>query len=356
MAGSPRVDADVHCAVAGVEALYPYLTGHWPDFLQRTEADKFHAGTFSYPRWSKMLATDPQALTLERLQEQVLDGVDAAILNCHFGIDSIQHPYLAAELQRGLNRWLQEEWLDRDDRLLGTIAINPNFADTAVAEIDRAATDRRFVQIALPVRSREEYGNPRFWPIWEAAARHDLVLALTFGGTAGMPPTAVNWLGSHSEDYALHTVTFAAHIMSFITSGVLQKWPNLRLAVVESGWAWVPGFSWRMNADWKAYHDEVPWVKEFPSTYMRRFFRFTTQPADLPDDPVLIDGLLEQFGNDEYAAHELLMYSSDYPHRYESGVERILDRLTEDQRTRVMGGNAWDWYGLEARTGATLAV
>jgi predicted TIM-barrel fold metal-dependent hydrolase len=343
------VDADVHCAVPSIDALYPYLTGHWADFLPQTEVAKHHAGRWSYPSWSTMLATEPKDLTLDRLREQALDRVDAAVLNCHFGIDSIQHPDLAAELQRGLNTWLREEWLNRDERLLGTIAINPNYAQAAIQEIERVAADPRFVQVALPVRSREAYGNPRYWPIWETAARHDLVLALTYGGSAGMPPTTVNWTGSFFEDYVVHTLNFATQIMSLIVSGVLQKWPNLRFTVVESGWAWVPGFAWRMDAEWKSHYREVPWVEDAPSAYMRRFFRFTTQPSDLPDEPEQIRQALEQLGDEQCGAHELLLHSSDYPHRYEAGVERILECLTSDQAACVMGANAWDWYRLDRR-------
>jgi predicted TIM-barrel fold metal-dependent hydrolase len=345
----PVVDADVHCAVPSVETLYPYLTGHWPEFLRTSEIWKHHGGTNVYPEWSGMLATEGKAITLERLQTDVLGGVDAAILHCHYGVDSVQHPYLSNELQRAVNMWVRDEWLERDDRLFGTIAINPNYVDDAVAEIERAAEHDRFVQIALPVRSREEYGHPRYWPIWETAAKRGLVVALTYGGSGGQPPTAVNWMSSTYEDYVIATLNFAPQIMSVTVSGILAKWPALRIAVVESGWSWVPGFAWRMDAEWKASLREIPWVKEPPSAYVRRHFRFTTQPADLPDDPEQVADALEQLGNDEVAPHELLLYSSDWPHRYEHGVERVVASLTPAQADRVMGANALDWYGLGTR-------
>jgi predicted TIM-barrel fold metal-dependent hydrolase len=350
----PVVDAVVHCVVPTFDALYPYLTGHWPEFLRRSTVSHHHAGKYSYPAWSSALSMDPQAMTLERLQEQVFERSDYAILNCHWGVDSVTHPDLAAELQRALNSWLRDEWLDRDDRLFGSIAINPNHAEAAVAEIERAAQDRRFVQVLLPVRSREQYGSERYWPIWEAAARNDLVLALVYGGAAGTPPTNINWLGSFAEDYVVHTLTFAAQVMSFIVSGVLQKWPTIRLSLVESGWSWLPAFTWRMDGEWKAHYAEVPWVQDLPSTYLRRFFRYTTQPADLTEDAVQVAQVLEQLGDAERGAEDLLMYSSDYPHRYRHGVERLLDGMEPTQIDKIMGGNAYSWYGLAARVGATV--
>jgi predicted TIM-barrel fold metal-dependent hydrolase len=348
-ASTPTVDTNVHCRPPSVDTLYPYLTGHWPDFLRRTEVNKHHGGKFSYPDWSEALAIDPQVTTLANVQEQILDRADYAILNSHWGVDSITHPDLAAELQRAVNMWVRDEWLERDERLFGSIVINPNYADTAVEEIERAAQDRRFVQVLLPVRAREEYGNPRFWPIWEAAAEHDLVVALIYGGAAGMPPTHVNWLGSFSEDYVVHTLTMGTQLMSVLVSGVLQKWPSLRLSLVESGLAWVPSMYWRMDAEWRAYLPEVPWVKDPPSTYARRFFRFTTAPADLPGNPEHVAEVLEQFGNDEHAADELLMYGSAWPQRYKHGVEPILEGMGSDQVDRIMGGNAHAWFGLGDR-------
>jgi predicted TIM-barrel fold metal-dependent hydrolase len=353
---APIVDCDVHCAVPSAQTLYPYLSAHWPDFLDASEFWHHHGGRWTYPAWSNMLNTEPEGLTLERLQAAVLDGVDAAILHCHYGVDSIQHPYLAPELQRAVNSWVRDEWLDKDSRLLGSIAINPSHTEAAVEEIERAAEDKRFVQVLLPVRSREEYGNQRYWPIWEAAAKHDLVLALTFGGSSGQPPTTVNWMNSFFEDYAVATLNYAPQIMSFIVSGVLQKWPSLRLAVVESGWSWIPGFSWRMDAEWKAHVRELPWVTEAPSTYMRRHFRFTTQPSDLPGEPEQIAHALEQLGNAEVAAADLLLYSSDYPHRYQHGIESLLQGMSDDESARVMGGNAWDWYGLTERVDRPVAA
>jgi predicted TIM-barrel fold metal-dependent hydrolase len=42
----------------------------------------------------------------------------------------------------------------------------------------------------------------------------------------------------------------------------------------------------------------------------------------------------------------MLLWSSDHPHEHGDGGERLLAALTDDERERVLGGNAADWYRL----------
>jgi uncharacterized protein len=63
-------------------------------------------------------------------------GLEAAILNVVSGIHAVYDPYLATALCSATNRWLAEEWLDRDApaRLAAGALPAP---DAAVAEIER---------------------------------------------------------------------------------------------------------------------------------------------------------------------------------------------------------------------------
>jgi hypothetical protein len=337
------VDCDVHCPVPGNDALFPYLDEHWQDYLRWTNFRMLQpTADATYPHWSTMLATPPSEDAFERLRDAVVERSTYAILQCYAGVESVLHPYLAPALATGVNRWLAEEWLDRDDRLRAAAAITPQHPAAAVEEIERLAGDGRFVQLLLPARASEPYGNQRYWPIWEAAADRGLVLGIAYGGTVGAPPSPVNWLSSFFENYVLATQTFRTHVTSLVASGVFERWPNLKVVLVESGWAWLPGLLWRMDFEWKANMQEVPWLNEPPSEIVKRHFRFTAQPADLPRDPQQLAQLLERF-----PAHELLLYASDYPHRYDDGgLDALLGQLSEPERERVRWTNARDLYGL----------
>ena len=135
-------------------------------------------------------------------------------------------------------------------------------------------------------------------------------------------------------------MNYQSHILSLVVSGVFERHPELRFVMAESGWTWLPAWLWRMDQEWRAFQREVPWMIGPPSAYVRRHFRFTIQPTDAPpDDHQLLD-VYSQLGSDE-----LLMFSSDHPHRYGDGAERLLAALEPGQRERVRWANAAGLYG-----------
>jgi predicted TIM-barrel fold metal-dependent hydrolase len=302
------------------------------------------------------MATDGAVLTPRALATTPVADAAHAILHCYYGVESLTHPYLAAELATAVNRWVADEWLSADDRFLASASIAPQFTDFAVAEIERVAADRRFVQLLLPARSKETYGTQRYWPIWRAAAEHDLVVGIAYGGAAGTPPTPMNWVGSYFEDYSLAMLNFETQLNSLVMSGVFAEYPGLRVTVLESGWTWLPGFLWRMDAEWKQYKRETPWLTEPPSAVVRRHFRFTTQPVDAPPDAAALRTVLDQIGGDDVDGSELLLYATDYPHRYARKATELLDLLTDEQADRVAWTNAREWYGLKQRVVASVSA
>jgi predicted TIM-barrel fold metal-dependent hydrolase len=299
------------------------------------------AANVSYPAWLPMLSTSGADLNFDAVRRRVLDLGGSAILNCYFGVESFPHPYLAPALASAINQWLQAEWLDGDRRLYGSAVVAPQHTSAAVEEIHRMAADPRVVQITVPVRAAEGYGHERYWPIWEAAAEHDLVVALTYGGAATTPPTPVGWLGSFFEHYAVAPASFQAHVLSLVTSGLFLRLPTLKMALLESGWTWLPAFMWRFDEHWRALHREVPWLHEPPSAYIRRHFRMTTQPVDAPRRSGELRHVLGQMGG-----VTLLLFGSDYPHDYGDNLEAFLQQLTPDELSQVMYSNACAWYGL----------
>jgi predicted TIM-barrel fold metal-dependent hydrolase len=341
---SRSVDCDVH-VVPTIDALLPHLSPYWRDTMVDLQFRQPTSVNWTYPPHFDMVATSAQETTLQAVQEQVLSSNALAILGVYFGVESLQHPFQGEALASGVNRWLQAEWLDRDPRLLAGAVVTPQYAPGAVEEIERIAADRRFVQVLVPGRSEDGYGNHRYWPIWRAAVENDLAVAITFGGGALSPPTAVGWTSNYFETYILAAQLFQTQIMSFIASGIFDELPELRIVVLESGWTWLPAVMWRMDGCWKHLRRETPWVKELPSEYVRRHFRFATAPVDAPETAAQLADVLEQLGS-----QELLMYSSDFPHKYGSDSSTLLEVAGPEQAERIRWTNASECYGLEART------
>ena len=86
---------------------------------------------------------------------------------------------------RALNDWLVKEWLDKDARLRGSIVIPTQSVEKSVAEIERCANDKRFVQVLMLVMGDMPLGKRAYWPIYAAAER----LGLPIGIHAGRPIT-----------------------------------------------------------------------------------------------------------------------------------------------------------------------
>jgi predicted TIM-barrel fold metal-dependent hydrolase len=339
------VDCDVHCGVPSLDAIAPYLADHWREHLTILMRYKQpQAIEHTYPRSAQPFHMPAADVTIADLRRDVLEGCSAAIVRCYYGVESLKHPYLAPALATAVNSWLADEWLAQDHRLLGSASITPEFVPAALEEIDRVAADRRFVELLLPAQSVEPYGAQRFWPLWESAARHGLVVGITYGGVTSTPPTPVNWMSSFVEDYAVATLAYQTQLGSLVYSGIFEELPDLRITMSESGWTWLPAFIWRMDTEWKAAKREIPWVKEPPSAYVRRHFRFTTQPVDGPPNGSQLANVIAQLGSEQ-----LLMFGSDHPHVYPRGVEEVLAQMPAEAADRVLWANAWDWYDLGNR-------
>jgi predicted TIM-barrel fold metal-dependent hydrolase len=347
-----RIDADVHCWPV-LDALYPYMTAHWRDYVSEMTPWIFPAGApagvaYTYPA-SSPLSAHAADVTLDRLRTDVLERSSLAILNAYFGVETLRHPFLASALADAVNAWLQEEWLACDGRLLASLCVTPQDTDEAVAQINRAGGDARFVQVLLPARAWEPYGARRYWPIWRAAAERGLALGIHFGGLTGDAPTPVGRFGSYFEEYAGSSQLFAAHVMSLVASGIFEELPDLRVCVLESGVTWLPTLLWKLDTDWRAIRREIPWLRQPPSDYVRKHIRMTVEPLDAPDARTVVD-VVDQLGSDE-----LLMYASDFPHDHRSQTTELLAGLTREQRVRIDATNAWETYRLAERLAAPAA-
>jgi predicted TIM-barrel fold metal-dependent hydrolase len=311
------IDCDVHPAVPGMAALLPYLDDYWREQVTirgigGLELVCFPPGAAAHGRadWRPADGGRPGA-GLAALRAQVLDafGSQVAILNCLSGIEALGNEHLAAALARALNDWIAAEWLDREPRLRASIVIPTQNPELAVAEIERRAGDPRFVQVMVLAMGELPLGKRLLWPIWAAAERHGLPLAIHAGSTARHASTGNGWPSYHLEDYVAASLAFQAQLLSLVSEGVFQKFPGLSVVLLESGFTWLPAFLWRANKTWRALRAEVPWVDRPPADIIRAHVRVTLQPADAPPEPRDLAHVLEQLGGDQ-----MLLFSTDYPH------------------------------------------
>jgi predicted TIM-barrel fold metal-dependent hydrolase len=346
------IDVDIHPTVPSVEALFPYLSEHWREYI-RTSAFKGPVDTAYPPRAPTTVAPGitspddkPPGSTLQSIQKDVLDPwtLEFGILNCAYAVDSLHNPDTAAAMAAAVNDWLIAEWLDKDPRLRASVVVPTRIPEMGAREIDRVGDHPGFVQVLLPVRSEAPYGNRRYLPIFEAAARRDLVVSLQFGGVPGNPPTGSGWPSYYIEEYVGMAQIFQTQVLNMIVEGVFDRFADLRVALIEGGWTWLPSLMWRIDKDWKGLRREVPWNTRVPSAYIRERIRLSLQPMDAPPDPAHLLQIIEQLGSDE-----LLMFSTDYPHWHfppDEPQQAVPAGLSESSRNKILRDNARALYKL----------
>lgn len=325
MALAGAIDCDIHPAVPEVTALFPYLESYWLEQIESRGIEGLDLT--SYPPGAPLSGridwrpgNGKPGSDFGLLQRQALDGFGSkfAICNCLYGAQAVYNQDLAAALCKAVNDWIAREWLSRDDRLRASITVPIQNIDMAVAEIERCAADRRFVQVMMLVMGDAPLGQRRYWPIYAAAERLGLPIGIHAGSSYRHAPTALGWPSYYIEDYASQSQGFQAQVMSFVAEGVFTKFPQLRVVLIESGVSWLPALMWRSTKLWFSLRHEIPWIERPPPEIIRNHFRLTIQPFDGPKDPEQLDRLLNQIESDE-----MLLFSTDYPHWQFDGQEAM---------------------------------
>ncbi len=364
--GPGAIDCDMHINVPGVRTLMPYMSDYWQDQIATRYIDRSSFAHMNYPPRSPLSARQdwrPVEGPLKGLpgggladvQANLLDafGLRCAIANVVHGSNSLFNEDMGAEFAKAINEWVAREWLDREPRLRATISVHAQHPQLAVEEIERRASDKRFVAVQLPLMGDAPLGRRIYWPIYEAAQKHGLSIAVHAGSTYRHPLSGAGFGSYQIEDYVNMSGGFENLIVSLLAEGVFQKFPDLKLVCMESGFTFIPTLLWRINKTWRGVRAEVPWLDEAPAETIRRRVRFTLQPVDAPRDENILQKILEQIDCDD-----LLLFSSDYPHWQFDGADVLPDGLPESLVHKILTENplnAFPRLAAEARAKTELA-
>ena len=163
----------------------------------------------------------------EMMREQLLDeyDVDYAILEVLSGQDCYDHPDFAAEWNRAVNEWQRRDVARSSiPRLRGTIAVPHEYPELAVAEIERRADDERFVAVLLPASAAEPLGAPKYWPIYEAAARRGRPVAFHTGGY--VDHRGAGYPSFYLEYHVGNGIVMQSQLTSMVGEGMFEAMPG----------------------------------------------------------------------------------------------------------------------------------
>src|SRR5262245_30272113 len=334
------VDCDIHPAFRTPKDLHPFLPERWREHMATFGEHLRHglSGQLPYPR---MMAAGMRAdsfpeqgppgsdLALMRRQHLDPNGVEIGMLMplSRAGMEERNLDYAAA-LAHAVNDWQLEAWIKPEPRLRGGIVVPQEDAAFSVKEIEERAANPTFVQVLLSPRSSDPLGHRRYWPIFEAAERADLPIGLHVQGfSGGHPSTPSGWPTYYMQEHYAMTGNMQGTVVSLVFEGVFERFPGLKVVLIEGGFAWVPSLCWRMDKHWERMRKETPHVKRPPSEYVRKHFWFTTQPIEEPDNPAHLAEIMERIGWDR------LMFSTDYPHWDFDDPQQVFQfKVTDEQK------------------------
>ncbi|MFJ9565150.1 amidohydrolase family protein [Streptomyces fuscichromogenes] len=371
MADNPSgvFDAAVHPRMLGGRQIYDYLKEPYKGLVYNSPNRFFHptpTGIAPYGEWLEQSRPDGEIVTTAAGPHTAQEpgsvparttgylrenGVRQAILNPMLrGLQPAADQ--GSAICAAYNDWIASTWLQEsteDLGYLGTIRVNPMDPEGAVREIERWAGHPRMVQVGVPLEAHHPYGQRYYIPVWEAAVAKGLPVAIKAEGGVGVEyfPTMTGLPRTHIEFSALHRDRFFFHLASFIAEGMFDRFPGLRILFADGGFDMLTPAMWRMDMDWPITRTEVPWVKQLPSDYLRAHVRFVTNRLEGPPDSE--PEIVAEWARRTDAAH-LLVYGSGYPVWSSVRPEQVLTALSDEDRERILRGNALELYASQLAT------
>ena len=291
--------------------------------------------------------TDPRA----RVKEMATDGVSGEVL--YPSLPLRQFGMTDAAFQeacfRVYNDWLIEYCAYAPDRLFGVALISTYQIDNAVKELNRCkkAGMRGAMIWQIPPEeiafTSDHY--ERFW-----AACQDLQMPVSLHILTGIPYPPVDevkdsrdpsWGLNRSVNMKLLYVTTA--LTRIITSGVLERYPKLKIVLVENEVSWLPF----VISQWDKYCARGIFDSQMtmlPGEYVKRQV-YATFFNDPPSRWMFGD-----WGSDN------CMWSNDYPHpnstwpKSREVIARDLGHLPGASRAKLLNKNVARLYDLPAIT------
>jgi predicted TIM-barrel fold metal-dependent hydrolase len=191
-------------------------------------------------------------------------------------------------------------------------------------------------------------------PVWRQAEEAGIPVVFHVGGTGqlldpnyfqnGLPIPADFHGGEEnfrSVDYMAIPVQPMQTLATLIFDGVLDRFPNLKIGVIEQGCIWLPSWIKQMDSAVEAFvrHEErLQKLELSPREYVERQIRVTPYPTED------IGWVTDQVGPD------VLLFNTDYPHveggrRPYERFERFLGDASEEVRQAFYCDNFVDLMG-----------
>lgn len=284
----------------------------------------------------------------QHIRDMKIDGVAGEVLYPSQGLFyfKVADSQLLSAIFRAYNDWLADFCRTNPDRLKGIAMVNLDDISDGVRELERAASMGLVGAMVTeyPTEARR-YDGLEYEPLWAAAQDLSMPLSLHTatrreGRNRGAGATSVR----DASGRATKVLWPATSLCDMIFSGVFERHPGLRVAIVEFELAWVPHLLSTMDYTYLERQEEASYRFKGdvrPSDFFHRNVYLSFQ-----EDAVGIR-LRDVIGVDS------LMWGSDYPHsestfpRSREILDQILEGVPHGERARIVGGNVARLYKFD---------
>jgi predicted TIM-barrel fold metal-dependent hydrolase len=265
----------------------------------------------------------------------------------------IVNPDWAIGACRAYNDWLYETYLQLDDRFIGMGLLPMQEPAAAAEELHRIVTELGMRGAMLPATGlASPLGSAPYWPVYEEANRLGCAISVHGGAHVRMGLdllevyTAVNALG--------HPFGQLIAFSSMLVNGVFDRYPRARFAFLEAGVTWLLLALERFARAWETH---VPLDPRHLSAQLRDDESITDHIGHLVAGGRIFTGCE---GEEPYLPVVVralganpAFFSSDFPHettedRCRAEIDEVAENedLSEDDRRKVLAGNALTFYGF----------
>lgn len=305
------------------------------DHGQRQVAERYHFA----------VARDYDAVSQLEAMDQ--EGLDRAVLfrTSPLHCDETLEPEYANDLCKAWNDWIADFCKEDPQRLRASALITLHDVDLAVEEVRRAVNDLNVAGLSLcpePINGRRIHDR-YFDPLWLEIQRLGVALCFHPPARPKQEQVANKFFGHPNANIVAlalrNPVELIQAVSSFCAGGVLEKFPNMRVAFLEGNCAWLPWLLYRLDERAKLHGPlaDVPLSRK-PSEYFLDQCFISVDP-----DEYLVADVIKRLGDDN------LVVSTDYPHidaHFPRAIDEFLeiDGLSETSRRKILWNNCARLY------------
>ena len=276
-----------------------------------------------------------------RLADMDRDGLRASVIYGPLALGfPIEDPDLQDAAYAAWNDWAVEEFnAVAPDRLCILAFLPGHSPEAAAAELERCAGigHRGAILDVFAI----DLGDPGWDRLWDAAEHTGLPISfhLKSGTWSGLSYRFGRW-----QSAAFATVLplqLDEPLATMVFSGALERHPDLRLVLAESGIGWLPYFLARMDLEWGNLRDKLQYAPEIaPSELFHRQVMATFEEDSLGAQMIPLLGA------------DSCMWASDYPHTDSTfpnslrAIDETLAGLPEADRHKITAANCARLYGF----------